>query len=65
MTSPTGVGPVALGGSFDSASLSDADRAAIAGGQFKVVLSGTAVTAFTGGNATADLRATFTFVAYE
>jgi hypothetical protein len=65
ITNPVGAGPVALIASFDSSSLPDADRAAITGGQFKVVLSGTAASAFTGATATADLKATFTFVAYQ
>ena len=65
ITNPVGAGPVALTTAFDSESLPDADRAAITQGQFKVVLSGTAANGFASASATADLKATFTFVAYK
>jgi hypothetical protein len=65
VTNPVGAGPVALTAAFDSESLPDADRAAITQGQFKVVLSGTAANGFASAGATADLKATFTFVAYK
>jgi hypothetical protein len=64
VTAPAGAGPLALSTSFDSATLSAAERAAITGGQFKVVLEGATAGSFTSGD-TADLKATFTFVAYE
>lgn len=64
VTAPTGAGPISLVTSFDSGTLSAADRAAITAGQFKVVLEGPTATSFTSGD-TADLKATFTFVAYE
>jgi hypothetical protein len=62
---PVGAGPVTLNVAFDSASLLAADRAAITQGQFKVVLGGTSASGFAGASATADLRATLMFVAYE
>jgi hypothetical protein len=65
VTNPVGAGPVALTVAFDSASLPAADRAAITQGQFKVVLAGTAASGFAGASATADLKVTFVFVAYE
>jgi hypothetical protein len=65
VTNPVGAGPVALAVAFDSGSLPAADRAAITQGQFKVVLGGTAANGFASASAAADLKATFTFVAYE
>jgi hypothetical protein len=61
---PVGVGvPMAV--SFDSAGLGPVAFADLLGGGFPVVLSGTATPAFPGGNETADLTATFGFMAYK
>ncbi len=62
---PAGAGPVAFGVGFDSDSLPPEDRTSLVGGQFKVVLSGTPAVGFDTANATADLVATFQFIAYE
>jgi len=63
-TNPVGVGvPMAV--SFDSAGLDPVAFADLLGGGFPVVLSGTATPAFSGGNETADLTATFGFMAYK
>jgi hypothetical protein len=65
IANPTGAGPVPLQVGFDSAVLPEADRAALAQGQFKVVLSGTTAAGFDSANALADVVATLSFEAFE
>ncbi len=71
IAAPTGVGPVTLGVSFDSTSMTPADYTGFLQGQFKVVLAGTATSAASGFNdtnpasETATIDATFGFIAYE
>ncbi len=69
---PTGTAPVGLTAAFDSGSMPPADYTALLQGQFKVVLSGTATSGTSGFNSTnptttetANIDATFGFVAYE
>jgi hypothetical protein len=63
-TSPTGT-LAGASASFDSQALPPADYDALLGGQFKVLLTGTAPSGFATANATADLVAHFVFEAYE
>ncbi len=64
VTNPVGVGvPMAV--TFDSAGLGPVAYADLVGGGFPVVFSGTATSAFATGSATADLKATFGFLAYK
>jgi len=64
VTNPAGVGvPMAV--TFDSASLGPVAYADLVGGGFPVVVSGTATPTFAGGSFTADLKATFGFMAYK
>lgn len=64
VTDPTGTS-VGLQVAFDSQPIPPADYDSLVGGQFKVVLSGTAPNGFAGANALADIVANFVFVAYE
>lgn len=64
VTNPAGVG-VAMAPAFDSAGLDPVAWADLVGGGFPVVLNGTATSAFAGGASTADLQATFGFLAYK
>ncbi len=61
---PAGAG-VAMAATFDSTGLDPAAYADLVGGGFPIVFSGTATSAFATGSATADLKATFGFVAYK
>lgn len=65
LASPSGAGPAALAVAFDSTSMPPADYADLVGGSFKVVLAGPAATGFGTASATARMKATFTFVAWE
>lgn len=58
-------GPVALITAFDSADLDAGQYTQLVGGAFKVALDCAAATTFAAAGATADLKATFTFGAYE
>ena len=61
---PAGVGfPMAA--SFDSAGLDPTAYDDLVGGGFPVILSGTATSGFAGAGATADLKTTFGFIAYQ
>lgn len=62
---PTGIGPIALDISLNSADVPAIDFAKYLGGSFKVVLRGTAATGFAATGAEADLQLTFTYGAYE
>jgi hypothetical protein len=64
VNSPLGVGPLPMAVSFDSGTLPVADFADLASGSFAAQLEGPAATGFGTANASADLQATFTFVAY-
>ncbi len=64
VTNPAGTS-VGLQVAFDSQSIPPADYDSLVGGQFKVVLAGTAPNGFESANALADLLANFVFVAYE
>jgi len=61
---PTGVGPVTMTVSFDSSAMTAADFQDLVGGSFTVVLDGPAAVGFETQDATADMTATLTFVAY-
>lgn len=65
ITADTAGGPVAIGASFDSNELPDADYDKLVGGSFKVVLRGPATADFSTKGAEADLQATFEFSAFE
>ena len=58
-------GPVELTATFDSAALDATQYAQLVAGSFKVSLDCATATTFAGLGATADLKATFTFGAYE
>ena len=58
-------GPVALTATFDSAALDAAQYAQLVAGSFKVSLDCATNSTFAGKGATADVKATFTFGAYE
>ncbi len=58
-------GPVALTATFDSATLDATQYAQLVAGSFKVSLDCATAPAFAGKGATADIKATFTFGAYE
>lgn len=58
-------GPVTFTAAFDSATLDDAQYAQLVAGSFKVALDCATASTFAGLGATADLKATFTFGAYE
>jgi hypothetical protein len=58
-------GPVELTATFDSADLDAGQYAQLVGGSFKVALDCATATTFASAGATADLKATFTFGAYE
>jgi hypothetical protein len=64
VTNPAGVG-VPMAATFDSAGLGPVAYADLVGGGFPVVVSGTATPTFAGGSFTADLKATFGFMAYK
>ena len=64
VANPTGTS-AGLAVAFDSQSMPPTDYGALLGGQFKVLLTGTAPSGFSSANATADLEANFVFVAYE
>jgi hypothetical protein len=64
-TNPSGVGPVDVHVTFESAGMAAADFAKLLGGSFKVVLRGLAATQFAAKGAEADLQLTFTFAAFE
>jgi hypothetical protein len=61
---PTGAGPVPMQVSFDSTSMTPPDYAALVGGNFQVVLTGTPAAGFGSTAVTARLQAVLTFVAY-
>jgi hypothetical protein len=61
----TGAGPIDMHSHFDPAAITDEDWPSFVGGSFKVVLTGAAASGFEAADATAELQATFTFVAYE
>ncbi len=64
VSNPAGASaPLAV--AFDSSGLPPADYASLTQGQFKVELDGSAAAGFDTGSQTANLEATFTFVAYE
>ena len=65
VTSPTGVGPVAMTPDFDWAMVAPADQPKMLGGSFKVVLRAPAATGFSTKGAEASLQVTFTFSAFE
>jgi hypothetical protein len=65
ITNPTATGPVAVGVQLDSDAVSDPDWTKFIGGNFKVVIRGTAATDFSTKGAKADLQLNFTFAAYE
>jgi hypothetical protein len=65
VTSPTGVGPDPIGVVFQSVDVPDADFAKMLSGSFKVVIRGTAATAFSSKGAQANLQVTFTFAAFD
>jgi hypothetical protein len=65
VTSPTGVGPVAMNPAFDWSLVAVTDQAKILGGGFKVVLRAPAAAGFSTKGAEADLQTTFTFSAFE
>ncbi len=62
----TGAGPIIVSSTFNSATMAPGDYDQLVQGSFKVVLEGTATTAFAG-SATdvADLETSFAFVAFE
>jgi hypothetical protein len=64
VTSPTGVGPVAIDPDFDWSMGGTQDTAQMLGGSFKVVLRGPAATDFMTKGADATLELTFTFTAF-
>jgi hypothetical protein len=65
VTSPTGVGPVALAPNFDWSLVAVTDQTKLLGGGFKVVLRALAAPSFSTQNANATLQTTFTFTAFE
>lgn len=60
---PTGAGPARVDTSFDSTALPAGDKADLVQGSFKIVISGAAAASYAG-SPTANLEATFGFVAY-
>ncbi len=65
MTAADGAGPIALPATFDSAALDAAQYAQLVAGSFKVSMDCLTASTFAGKGATADLKATFSFGAYE
>jgi hypothetical protein len=65
VTSPTGVGPVAMNPVFDWATVAATDQTKILGGGFKVVLRSPAAPTFSTLSASASLQTTFTFTAFQ
>lgn len=63
--SPTGVGPVPLAMSFESASVAPADFAKLLTGSFSVVIRGPAASTFATKGAEANMQLTFTFAAFD
>ena len=63
--SPTGVGPVDMSTTFDWSKVTEADRAEMLGGSFKVVLRAPAAADFASKGAEASLQVTFTFAAFQ
>ena len=65
ITNPTGVGPDSMDSTFVSTQMSSADYQLFLGGQFKVVIRGTAAAGFATKGADATLQTTFTFDAFQ
>jgi hypothetical protein len=65
VANPAGVGPVPMVVVFDSATVSPSDYASLVGGSFKDVLTGTGSAGFATRGATADIKATLTFEAFD
>jgi hypothetical protein len=65
VASPTGVGPVRMGITFEWAQVAAGDEAAMLGGSFKVVLRAPAAAGFSSTSADASLQTTFTFDAFQ
>jgi hypothetical protein len=65
VTSPSGVGPVAMNPIFDWSMVAATDQTKILAGGFKVVLRGAAAPTFSTLSADASLQTTFTFTAFQ
>jgi hypothetical protein len=62
---PTGAGPVTMSPTFEWSMVAAQDVPPFLNGSFKVVLSGTAATNFSGLGADAAMQVTFTFTAFQ
>lgn len=65
VSGPMGVGPVSMTPSFDWSMVASQDIPQIMNGSFKVVLRGSAASAFSTKGANATLQVTFTFSAFQ